>query len=194
MMDHWESTWGRGTNYILNLPPSKDGLISPALVASAAAFADERARRYGDGAAIGSARGTLKAGDDGLLLELAPGGSFGGVGSALLVDRLLLRETGVFTQGQQVMEYALEYTSADAPRGDAADVWKPLALNSNSSGDCVRHAYARCGGRTIGTHKLDALEGPVAAARVRLRILQTIAEGAAVPVSLDAFCVGGACR
>ena len=49
MMQHWESTYGLGHNYILNLPPSKDGIITPNMAASAAAFGVERHRRYGEG-------------------------------------------------------------------------------------------------------------------------------------------------
>jgi hypothetical protein len=36
-------------NYILNLPPSKDGIITPKMAAAAAAFGVERHRRYGTG-------------------------------------------------------------------------------------------------------------------------------------------------
>ena len=49
MMSHWESTYGLGHNYILNLPPSKDGIITPNMAAAAAAFGVERHRRYGHG-------------------------------------------------------------------------------------------------------------------------------------------------
>ena len=46
MMDHWEAVWGRGHNYILNLPPSQAGVIEPHMAAAASAFAEERTRRY----------------------------------------------------------------------------------------------------------------------------------------------------
>ena len=48
-MSHWESTYGLGHNYILNVPPSKDGIITPKMAAAAAAFGRERHRRYGPG-------------------------------------------------------------------------------------------------------------------------------------------------
>ena len=49
MISHWESVYGRGHNYILNLPPSKAGVIEPHMAAAAAAFGVERHRRYGAG-------------------------------------------------------------------------------------------------------------------------------------------------
>jgi hypothetical protein len=81
-MSHWESTWGRGTNYILNVPPSTDGEIEPALVAASAAFHTERERRYGDGKELGKATGTVGEGET-LVLKLA---------SASKVDRVLFRD------------------------------------------------------------------------------------------------------
>ena len=43
-MSHWESSYGRGTNYILNVPPSPNGEIEPALVEASKNFRLERER------------------------------------------------------------------------------------------------------------------------------------------------------
>ena len=78
MMNHWESSYGLGHNYILNLPPSKAGIITPKMAAAAAAFGQERRRRYGAGASdpdtpseceLVRGGGRMKQGDE-LLLEL----------------------------------------------------------------------------------------------------------------------------
>ena len=52
-------------NYILNMPPSRDGIITPKMAASAAAFGAERHRRYGPGSS---------APDEPSKCELARGG------------------------------------------------------------------------------------------------------------------------
>ena len=95
---HWESTYGRGTNYILNVPPSPNGEIEPGLVAASAAFRQERERRYGDGKELGAANGTVAAG--GTLTLTLPKPS--------RVDRVWLAETAIATDGQLVSSYKLE--------------------------------------------------------------------------------------
>jgi alpha-L-fucosidase len=179
LMGKWEASWGRGGNMILNLPPEASGAIAPDLVESAAAFRAERERRYEGAGVVGTANGTLTAGDAdaGLVLEL------GGVRS---IDRILLAESELFTQGQMVGAYTLE-ASAASLSGTDDDDWVQLSLNSNATGSCAVHAAARCGGATIGLRHLDVLDPPVNASRLRLRLVETLVPGAAVPVSMSAI-------
>jgi len=181
-MGHWESTYGRGANYILNLPPSANGLIEPALVAAARAFRAERTRRYGPAALLASAQGSVSAataadGGNTLVLQLP--------GDGHVVDRILLAETALATLGQQVLRYTLE-----AQLAGAGDEWVALRLSDNPTA-CQLHAYTHCGGETIGTHHLDAgwaQTAPLAA--VRLTLLQTLSPGARPQISMKAYCVG----
>ena len=170
LMGKWESSWGRGTNMILNLPPERDGLIAENLVEAAESFAAERHRRYVS-SVVGAANATIGVGDAGLVVKLT---------GAHAVDRLLLRETALTTLGQKVMRYSVEASSS----GNGDD-WALLSLNSNSTGYCARKTYARCGGDTIGLRHVDVLAPPVQAAQIRLRVLETIVKGDRVPLSLE---------
>ena len=109
MMDHWEATYGLGHNYILNMPPSKDGIITPKMAASAEAFGRERHRRYGVGSSdpsmrspceLARATGVVKKGET--LVVALPGGP------QTYFDRIFLSEDDLVVRGQLVAQYALE--------------------------------------------------------------------------------------
>ncbi len=175
LMGKFESSWGRGTNMILNLPPEKNGLIAQNLVEAAETFAAERQRRFVT-SVVGAVNGTIGAGDTaGLVVELS------GVHT---VDRLLLKETALMTLGQKVMRYSLEASSGNKNSSDN-EGWTELSLNSNITGYCARMQYARCGGDTIGLRHVDVLSPPVQASRIRLKVLETIVKGDRVPLSLE---------
>eukprot|EP00937_MAST-01D_sp_MAST-1D-sp2_P000261 g261.t1 len=172
MMEHWENVWGLGQNYILNVPPSKDGVITPKMAAAAAAFGAERHRRYGDGASEAGApsacelnrtRGRVAqwrgAAADALTLSLGAGGAY--------LDRVFLSED-VVSDGQLVGEYVVEACNATTlalcdgpgarPRA-AATAWQPIVTATSPKG-----------GRTIGTHHIDVVG--LRATFVRVRLLQ----------------------
>eukprot|EP00039_Didymoeca_costata_P024510 m.10520 g.10520 ORF g.10520 m.10520 type:complete len:437 (+) comp4276_c0_seq1:91-1401(+) len=169
LMGKYESCWGRSTNLILNFPPEKNGLIASDMVASAAAFKAERERRYTT-SVVAKVNSTLNAGDDGVVLDLS---------GLKTIDRILISEAAIIEQGQAVMRYTLE---ANTTNGE----WVELQLNTNETA-CAAHEYQRCGGKTIGFHKVDVLDPPVVMSQLRLKIMETIEEGTKVPISIAAI-------
>lgn len=105
-------------------------------------------------------------------------------GAPQKIDRLKLVETELPSKGQQVMKYIVE-----AQTGTTAGAWQALSLNSGpNSTACAPRKYSRCGGLTIGSHHLDALEPAVeGVTALRLKVLETITAGARPSVSLQAF-------
>lgn len=166
MMEHWESTYGRGHNYILNMPPSKDGIITPNMAAAAAAFGNERHRRYGQGSSdpdtpskceLARAEGRLgqwteESGNQ-LLIDL---------GKQAAVDRIFLSED-VVHDGQLVGQYTVDACSGVAVAAcDSRKHWTNLVDGTSATG-----------GKTIGTHHIDQVNA-TGARFVRLRLLQVL--------------------
>ena len=170
-MQHWESSYGRGTNYILNVPPSPNGEIEPALVEASKSFALERERRYGDGKELGATSGTVAAGET-LTLTLA---------KASRVDRVWLSEQALATDGQLVSAYTLEAQIAGA--------WEPLVLTPHPDAVCPMRAPGACGGKTIGTHHLDQLTESKQMSALRLTVVDVVAEGGKPTISMKAFLI-----
>eukprot|EP00037_Helgoeca_nana_P019333 m.188248 g.188248 ORF g.188248 m.188248 type:complete len:421 (+) comp24818_c0_seq1:2167-3429(+) len=131
----WDSTWGRGATLILNLPPSKDGLIEPALVAAAAQLAADRVQRYESPVAS-----TTGLGDAPIVLDLPSGMS---------VSHVLLAEETLSTLGQLVSSYTLEVL--------VGTTWEQLDLGPAV---CPPQTQQQCGGSTIGVRKVDRLTVP----------------------------------
>jgi alpha-L-fucosidase len=131
----WDSTWGRGATLILNLPPSKDGLIEPALVAAAAQLAADRVQRYESPVAS-----TTGLGDAPIVLDLPYGMS---------VSHVLLAEETLSTLGQLVSSYTLEVL--------VGTTWEHLDLGPAV---CPPQTQQQCGGSTIGVRKVDRLTMP----------------------------------
>ena len=170
MMDHWEATYGRGQNYILNLPPSKDGVITPRMAASAAAFGKERHRRYGPGSSDPSAKSECEiARTSGRL------GGYDASNASILVlhlgsspktfDRVFLSED-VANDGQLVGQYVVEACIAQIVEYCR---WHTLVSNTTQAG-----------GQTIGTHHVDIVNA-TSANFVRLR-LQWVLDGPTKPL------------
>ena len=187
MMTHWESTYGLGHNYILSLPPSPDGIITPKMAASAAAFGQERHRRYGHGSSgpdtpseceLGRTGGRL-AQWRGATAEDADGASAASQTELVLelpvqqtrFDRVFLSED-VLHDGQLVANYTVDACSA-ATRS-ACDTpgkqWTTLVNGSSAKG-----------GQTIGTHHIDIVNNATARF-VRLRLLNVLGAGAVLPL------------
>lgn len=183
MMDHWESTYGLGHNYILNLPPSKDGIITPKMAAAAGAFGLERHRRYGQGSsdpdtpsACELARAESRLGqwseDSAPQTELVLA-----LGKQAAIDRIFLSED-VVHDGQLVGQYKVDACSgATLLACGSGQHWMPL-INSSSTK----------GGQTIGTHHIDRVN--VTAAFVRLRLLQVLHAATLPRISFRALKVG----
>jgi alpha-L-fucosidase len=158
MLQHWEATYGLGHNYILNMPPSKDGIITPKMAASAAAFGAERLRRYGAGSsdparpsacelARGSGRLAQWQGGEGgegggspqtLVLALgnssSTSSSSGSRGQPVFFDRIFLSED-VAGDGQLVGGYVVEACSAATLAAcDAPSLPSPPSQQQQHSG------------------------------------------------------------
>jgi hypothetical protein len=142
-----ESTYGLGHNYILNMPPSKAGIITPNMAAAAAAFGVERHRRYGEGSSAPDAPSECELGRTGgrvaqggeLLLSLKAEAKF---------DRVFLSED-VINDGQLVANYTVDVSSDKK-------TWTNI-VNGTAGGDTSSKpsAAADKGGMTIGTHHID---------------------------------------
>ena len=161
MMDHWESVYGRGHNYILNLPPSKSGIIEPNMAAAAAAFGAERHRRYGAGFSDPDTPSACElARTSGRLAEWSPTGT----ATELLLhfpertafDRVFLAED-VIHDGQLVAQYSVDICSDMAGCTGSGD-WRTVVDAKISSN----------GGQTIGTHHIDIVAANATAVRLRL--------------------------
>ena len=72
-MAHWEGTVGRGSEFIMNVPPNKSGIVDELLVSSTSAFGNEVSRRYGQygnnlsqdyGTLVNARSDLVKVGDD----------------------------------------------------------------------------------------------------------------------------------
>ena len=144
MMSHWESVYGRGQNYILNLPPSPDGIITPKMAAAAAAFGAERHRRYGAGSSNPTAPSECElARTGGRLAQWSTAGSLdsgggGGNGTATddtkqappatelvlhfdsvtYFDRIFLSED-VANDGQLIAQYAVDVCNSSTSAAGA---------------------------------------------------------------------------
>ena len=181
MMEHWESVYGRGQNYILNLPPSPNGIITPKMAASAAAFGAERLRRYGPGSSAPEQKSECELGrTSGRMAQWGVkttsrtsrtigGNSGAGAVSALVLpvngsfDRIFLSED-VISDGQLVAQYVVETCAIDAPAAaDAAldaDVSAPApgCTEDDDDGVDVGSAESRSIGintpwtRVVGPH------------------------------------------
>ena len=179
----WEATYGLGHNYILSLPPSPDGIITPKMAASAVAFGTERHRRYGRGSSAPdepSACEIARAG--GRLAQWGPAVAAGrrpaaGAGvsranqselvlklgsSPTSFDRVFLSED-VIHDGQLVAQYTVDYCDAPALAG----------CNTDGSWRTIVSPASVHGGQTIGTHHIDMVNA-TGASFVRLRLLEVL--------------------
>ena len=194
MMSHWESTYGLGHNYILNMPPSRDGVITPKMAASAAAFGTERHRRYGAGSSAPDERSQCElARAGGRLAQWHPTSDGTGneaelvlvLGKPSAVDRIFLSED-VVHDGQLVGQYVVDACTAPslAGCGEQANRWRTLVGPAESTstapgGSRPIEAHAN-GGQTIGTHHIDVINAswsmPPASGFtfVRLRLLEVL--------------------
>jgi len=145
----FDSTWGRGSNLILNLPPNRSGVIEESLVTAANNFAKDRAARYGTPIAAIAA-----AGDAPIVLHVPTGKG---------VTRLLLAEITLPTLGQLVGNYTVETFAADGS-------WAPVDLGPS---ECPAHAQRQCGGATIGVRHVDTFTPPLAPTVSKLRVTVT---------------------
>ena len=165
MLDHWENTYGLGHNYILNLPPSKDGVITPKMAASAAAFGAERYRRYGAGSSDPDQPSECEiVRTKGRLAQWSPDTDNEQVlhfDKATFFDRVFLSED-IVHDGQLVVQYAIDVCTGACKAGDDS-TWKNI-VNPNTTK----------GGNTIGTHHIDRVNLNVTSTSVRLRLLQVL--------------------
>lgn len=168
---------GRGTEYILNLPPSKAGIIGLREAKAAADLGAEVAQRYGCGharpcnpAAVGSK--ILSAGQT-LTLKLPSSGftSF---------NRVWLGEEAAATDGQRVESYKLEISHQHSSE------WVLLesAFNGISSN---WKAPAGTTGATIGLRHLDSVN--VSATPAQLMRLTVLAASRPANVTMMVFSV-----
>lgn len=213
-MRHWESTYGLGhvspqaiprhnviprdtaerllvlvclQNYILNLPPSKAGIIEPNMAAAASSFGVERHRRYGTGSSapdekseceLGRAGGRLaqwspEAADAELVLHL---------GKPSIVDRIFMSED-VLSDGQLVGNYTVEACSAAAIAGCGT------GDTNGASWATIVGPESTKGGRTIGTHHID-LVNATGVSFLRLRLLEVVPASVLPLLSFRALRVG----
>ena len=154
-MGHWEATVGRGTEFIMNVPPNKTGVIDDQLVAATAAFGAEVERRYGshgsplakagdDGTMVGAASGTVAVGGAPLVARVAA--------SATGVNRIWLSEDNLAGLGQRVSKYHLDYRLLDdssSSSSSSSSSWVPIPLNTST------------GGLTVGRRHIDVLSSPL---------------------------------
>ena len=157
-IQHWELTVGRGAEYILNLPPSKAGVIGPREAHAAEALGAEVARRYGCGharpckpSAAGSAH--LRPGES---MVLKVNGAF---------NRVWLGEDAA-RDGQLVTSYKLEAART------GSDSYSLLSSQFNT----IKSGYvapAGVTGATIGLRHLDDASGGPDTDNVRLTVVNT---------------------
>jgi len=145
-MAHWEGTVGRGSEFIMNVPPNTSGVVDESLVSSASAFGDEVSRRYGQyGNNLSEYYGTL----------VNARSDFVKIGAKLTIDvtnntffdRIWVSED-MKSNGQRVMKYHFEILS------DSWSYWVPLRLNETSGGLTIGNAHIDTPGRHEGVEKL----------------------------------------
>ena len=126
-MAHWEGTVGRGSEFIMNVPPNKSGIVDELLVSSTSAFGNEVSRRYGQygnnlsqdyGTLVNARSDLVKVGDDKLTIDVT---------NTTFFDRIWVSED-MKSNGQRVMKYHFEILS------NSSSDWIPLHLNETSGG------------------------------------------------------------
>lgn len=169
---------GRGTEYILNLPPSKAGVIGPREAKAAADLGAEVTRRYGCGharpcnpAAVGSK--VLSTGQT-LTLKLPSSG-------VASFNRVWLGEEATATDGQRVESYKLEISHQQS---NSEWVLLESAFNGISSN---WKAPAGTTGATIGLRHLDSVN--VSATPAPLMKLTVLAASGPANVTMMVFSV-----
>ena len=182
MMEHWESSYGRGQNYILNLPPSKDGIITPKMAAAAAAFGVERHRRYGPGSSAPDTKSECElARGSGRMAQWGSSVPAGARDAQLLevsgpFDRIFISED-VIHDGQLVAQYVVETCDTVVTRdGGEGVVGTGPGCGEKEWTRVVGPNMSKYGGVTIGTHHIDLLNVSLTARTkfARLRLLEVL--------------------
>jgi hypothetical protein len=164
LWSHYLETVGRGSHFILNMPPNTTGVITDEFVVAAQQLGDAVEASFGTGTAVASIKGnvTNTCNSFEIVLEAPAAGSF---------DAVMMQE--VLTEGQTVLGYDLEL------RNSATMDWLPLATAN---------------GRTVGTKLIDVIPSSPAAATpavqydaVRFRCTATLAGKSNVPFTLSTF-------
>ncbi len=166
LIDLYYKSVGRGANFLLNVPPNRDGLLNAEDIASLKAFGNYRRATFSRNLAAGakvsasSARAGFAASN---LVDGRSGTYWASEDSALTPDAVIdlgrpatfqvIRLREEIRLGQRIDAVAVD-------RWDAGS-WAPLATATS-----------------IGPQRLIQLESPVQAARLRLRVTQSSASPA----------------
>jgi len=145
-MAHWEGTVGRGSEFIMNVPPNKSGVVDELLVSSTSRFGNEVSRRYGqygnnlsqdNGTLVNARSDFMKVGDK-LTIDVT---------NTTFFDRIWISED-MKSNGQRVMKYHFEILP------NISSDWIPLHLNETNGGLTIGNAHIDTPGRQEGVTKL----------------------------------------
>jgi alpha-L-fucosidase len=163
---------GRGANLLLNVPPNRDGLLSPEDMASLKAFGEYRRATFARNLAAGA-----KAAASNVRGAFGPQNLLDGRGDTFWAAEDAIREADVvFDLGREISFNLIRVREAIrfGQRIDAiaVDRWNGSAWEQLAAAT------------SIGPRRLIRLASPVAAARVRLRVTEASASPALTEFAL----------
>jgi alpha-L-fucosidase len=140
---------GRGANLLLNVPPNRDGLLSPEDVTALKGFGDYRRKTFGTNLAAGA-----KVSSGAQALVDGREDSWWAAGSLTPEVVIDLPRAAAFQvmRVKEAIRFGQRIDAAAVDRWESGE-WRPLAALTS-----------------IGPRRLIRLDGPVTAARLRLRV------------------------
>jgi alpha-L-fucosidase len=153
LIDLYYKSVGRGANLLLNVPPNRDGLLSPEDAASLKVFGEYRRKTFGRNLAAGA---NVSAGAQALVEAPVEGRDGPWWAATALTPELTidLRHTVTFQviRIQEAIRFGQRINAVALDRWESGG-WQPVAT-----------------AMSIGPHRLIRLDSPVTAERLRLRV------------------------